>query len=424
MYAAMPAVLKNAVEKSYIDCGWDMITSKNKYGVNLYPTFEDVSNNIKEIIDSSEYDTDNKGAYKGSLLTRLNSLCNGINGIIFSANEIAEEELFEKNVIVDLSRVGSTETKSLIMGMMVLKLQEYRMSSATTMNADLKHLTVLEEAHNLLRRTSNEQNVEGNNLLSKSVEMLSNAIAEMRTYGEGFIIADQAPGLMDMSVIRNTNTKIILRLPDCSDRELVGKASNLNEDQITELSKIPCGVAAVYQNEWIQPVLCKVKYYDTETQSYEMHPDESIMNDYPEKDIEQSLLDLIMKKVMCENDDKTNIDALKSQIIYSQLKTIVKKDFLDFIHSNYENNIDTLRTLAYDFFSAGDAIEEAKNENDIQEWVRSVVEKLQPSLDSYSKNDVDLIVALILYEQALRDCSYESVFNRFTEVYMDQGGVH
>ena len=39
-------------------------------------------------------------------------------------------------------------------------------------------------------------------------------IAEMRTYGEGFIIADQAPGLMDLSVIRNTNTKIIMRLPE------------------------------------------------------------------------------------------------------------------------------------------------------------------------------------------------------------------
>ena len=94
------------------------------------------------------------------------------------------------------------------------------------------HITVLEEAHNILRRTSIEQSAEGSNILGKSVEMISNAIAEMRTYGEGFIIADQAPGLMDMSVIRNTNTKIIMRLPDQADRELVGKAANLNDDQI------------------------------------------------------------------------------------------------------------------------------------------------------------------------------------------------
>ena len=71
--------------------------------------------------------------------------------------------------------------------------------------------------------------------------MLANAIAEMRTYGEGFIIADQAPGLMDLSVIRNTNTKIIMRLPDFSDRELVGKSANLNDDHRTrQITKGRC----------------------------------------------------------------------------------------------------------------------------------------------------------------------------------------
>ena len=268
MYAAMPAVLKDAIEKSYEDCGWDLIESKNKYDKSYYPTFSDVARNISNIIDSSEYDNENKGAYKGSLLTRLQSLSNGINGLIFSANEITSEELFDKNTIIDLSRVGSSETKSLIMGMLVLKLQEYRMASSKTNNNPLKHITILEEAHNILKKTSTEQPVEGGNLVGKSVEMISNAIAEMRTFGEGFIIVDQAPGLMDMSVIRNTNTKIIMRLPDQGDRELVGKAANLNEDQIKELSKLPCGVGAVYQNEWINPVLCKVSLVETKNKKY------------------------------------------------------------------------------------------------------------------------------------------------------------
>ena len=43
----------------------------------------------------------------------------------------------------------------------------------------------------------------------------------------------------------------------------MGKAANLNDDQITELAKLPCGVAAVYQNEWIQPVLCKIDRFDS-----------------------------------------------------------------------------------------------------------------------------------------------------------------
>lgn len=268
MYAAMPAVLKGAVEKSYADCGWNLNTSKNKYGEEIFPTFADVAANVKVVIDTSEYDNENKGAYKGSLLTRLQSLTNGINGMVFVQDEIKAEDLFDKNVIVDLSRVGSSETKSLIMGMLMLKLQEYRMTNVDNINEPLKHITVLEEAHNILKRTSAEQVSEGANLIGKSVEMLANAIAEMRTYGEGFIIVDQAPGLLDMSVIRNTNTKIIMRLPDLTDRELVGKAANLSDDQIMELAKLPCGVAAVYQNEWVQPVLCKVKKYKGSEEPY------------------------------------------------------------------------------------------------------------------------------------------------------------
>ncbi len=258
MYAAMPAVLKDAVERSYEDCGWDLATSANPYGQGLYPSFADVARNVREVIDSSEYDAENKGAYKGSLLTRINSLCNGINGMIFASDEVPAQTLFNGKTIVDLSRVGSSETKALLMGVLVLKLQEWRMSQGIPANAGLQHLTVLEEAHNLLRRTSFEQGQEGGNLAGKSVEMLSNAIAEMRTYGEGFVIADQAPGLLDPSAIRNTNTKVVLRLPEGSDRELVGGAEALSDAQVKELARLPRGVAAVYQNNWIEAVLCKV----------------------------------------------------------------------------------------------------------------------------------------------------------------------
>lgn len=268
MYAAMPAVLKDAVERSYVDCGWDLASSQNPFGDGLYPSFADVARNVRLAIDTSDYDAENKGAYKGSLLTRLRSLTTGINGMIFTADEVPADQLFEEDTIVDLSRVGSAETKSLLMGMIVLKLQEHRMTSGIPMNSGLRHMTVLEEAHNLLKRTSSEQPVEGGNLLGKSVEMIANAIAEMRTYGEGFVIADQAPGLLDMAAIRNTNTKIIMRLPDLTDRELVGRAANLNDNQIAELAKLPRGVAAVYQNEWVQPVLCRVDYYKTPGSRY------------------------------------------------------------------------------------------------------------------------------------------------------------
>lgn len=423
MYAAMPAVLKSAVEKSYQDCGWDLMRSQNKYGEMLYPSFVDVAYNIKEIIDNSEFDTDNKGAYKGSLLTRLESLTNGINGMIFTCDEISNEDLFDKNVIVDLSRVGSSETKSLIMGMLVLKLQEYRMIS-NEMNVDFRHLTVLEEAHNLLKRTSTEQSSESANLLGKSVEMLSNAIAEMRTYGEGFIIADQAPGLMDMSVIRNTNTKIIMRLPDQTDRELVGKAANLNEDQIKELAKLPCGVAAIYQNEWVQPVLCKVDRFTANDKRYTFTPDNDVYLDAEVKTVSESLLDCIMDKELFRKSNKRDISLLKSRVIKSKLSKEVKKDFIEYLKSDDENRLETLRLLIFDFLEAEEAIKESRQCNDINEWIHNVVDNLKPSVKQYSSYQIDLAMALILNEQSLRDTSYENILGKFTDIYKIEGGVY
>lgn len=424
MYAAMPAVLKSAVEKSYADCGWNLTLSQNRYKEMLYPSFADVARNIREIIDSSEYDAENKGAYKGSLLTRLQSLTNGINGMIFTCDDISDRDLFDRNVIIDLSRVGSSETKSLIMGMLVLKLQEYRMAGAAGMNSELNHITVLEEAHNLLKRTSTEISSESANLMGKSVEMLANAIAEMRTYGEGFIIADQAPGLLDLSVIRNTNTKIIMRLPDRSDRELVGGAANLNDDQIVELAKLPCGVAAIYQNEWIQPVLCKVNKFEMPQEMYSYSPDnEGPQMDYDGSMAAESLLDCIMNREIFQQKNRKDLIKLKFMIIKSKLDINVKRDFIEYISSSDENAIGSLRHLVYDFFAAGEAIKASEHCSEIMDWVHSVVSGLKPLITNYSSEQIDLVLSMILYEQSLRDSAYQNIFCRFTEIYSKEGRV-
>lgn len=379
MYAAMPAVLKEAVEKSYIDCGWNLTESVNEYGNDMYPTFADVTRNIRTIIDSSEYDSENKGAYKGSLITRLKSLTNGINGQIFTANEISNETLFDKNVIIDLSRVGSTETKSLIMGLLVLKLQEYRMNQGSS---ELKHVTVLEEAHNLLKRTSTEQNSENANLLGKSVEMLTNSIAEMRAFGEGFIIADQAPALLDMAVIRNTNTKIILRLPDQDDRELVGKAANLNDDQITELAKLPCGVAAVYQNEWVEPVLCKVDEFQKQDTPYSYEK--------PAKDIAKSYLDFKLKiaDLLCNGksiEDEMKIKELNDRLNVLNINSSTKVQILHSVRSPLESPRYTkLAPIVTELFPC---LKEAfvasfERTSDTEKWTIDVDNAIRTQLDS------------------------------------------
>lgn len=335
MYAAMPAVLKDAVLSAYEDCGWDLAESVNRISDELFPTFADLERELWTVIENSAYSDELKGNYIGSLVTRIKSLTNGLNGQIFASDEIDNKLLFDENVIIDLSRIGSLETKSLIMGILVMRLNEYRMSEATEMNSKLKHVTVLEEAHNILKRVSTEQNSESSNVSGKSVEMLSNAIAEMRTYGEGFIIADQSPNAVDVSAIRNTNTKIIMRLPDEVDRRLAGKAAALKDEQLDEIAKLPKGVAVVYQNDWIEPVLCKVNKFEGKEELY------NYTREYAEKidecKLKQELLKLLLKTKV--NQEITpNIEYIDNTLTKSKLSTIQKIEILEFLDEYRKTN--------------------------------------------------------------------------------------
>lgn len=325
MYAAMPAVLKDAVLRSYESCGWDMLTSKPKYS-GLFPTFSDVLKELRTVIHNSDYSADTKGDYIGALETRLRSLTNGINEHIFSNSHcINDADLFDQNVIVDLCRVGASETRSLIMGMLILKLSEYRMVQANgKMNQPLQHITVLEEAHNLLKRTSKEQSQEGSNLLGKSVEMIACAIAEMRTYGEGFIIADQSPAALDEAAIKNTNTKIIMSLPDGNDREIAGRAVGLTDEQIDEIARLPVGVGIVFQNNWSEAVMCQIEEFQNKNNS--MRPNE------PDTLINKSNLDIdIISLLLLPINRKPNIENIEEQIIKSSLTSTHKCRVLDML---------------------------------------------------------------------------------------------
>jgi DNA helicase HerA-like ATPase len=259
LYAAMPSILKSAFELSYIKHGWDLNNSFYiDRGNGKYPTFSDVIGTLAEVITSSKFAGEARSNYEGALGTRIRSLTNGLFRQIFSSESIPDNVLFDKKTIIDLSRIQSPETKALIMGILVLKLTEYRRSTATTTNSVLKHITILEEAHHLLKKTSTDQGQESSNVQGKSVEMISNSIAEMRTYGEGFIIVDQSPTTLDVSAVKNTNTKIIMNLPEANDCEVVGRSISLNDDQIRELSKLQQGVAVVFQRRWAEAVLTKI----------------------------------------------------------------------------------------------------------------------------------------------------------------------
>ena len=240
-----------------------------------------------------------------------------------SVNDIDEEYLFDHNTIVDLSRVSSLETKSLLMGVLILKLNEYRMCTSEE-NQPLRHVTVMEEAHNILKRSPTGGS-EGSNVQAKSVEMISSAIAEMRTYGEGFIIVDQSPTAVDVSAVKNTNTKIIMRLPDYEDCKIAGLSMGLNDSQIREISRFPMGVAVVYQNNWVEAVLTQI---DKSEEQY--HQTDLITDDYALAVIKGQLaVELIFQyETGLAADEGFQLDDLLEVINNSDINASKKQDIV------------------------------------------------------------------------------------------------
>ena len=265
MYDAMPAFFKDAILKSYEAVGWDLGSSTFEGDDPEYPDFEVLAEQLEYLINASDYASDIKSNYRGALITRVKSLTVGLNKYMFTTNQTPYEVLFDQNCILDISRVKSMETKALLMGLVVYSLNEYRMDQRKGSNRRLEHVTVLEEAHNLLKNTSGQDS----DLIGKSVEMLTQTIAEIRTFGEGFIIVDQSPSSVDIAAIKNTNTKIVLRTPEANDREAIGRSMGLTEDQVNEIAKLPRGVAVVFQNNWISPVLTMINKAEGEERPYD-----------------------------------------------------------------------------------------------------------------------------------------------------------
>ncbi|RSK29283.1 ATP-binding protein [Bacillus sp. HMF5848] len=398
MYDAMPAFFKNAILKSYEEVGWDLGSSTFEGDEVEYPDFEILAEQLEELIGETDYSAEVKGNYTGALTTRVKSLTIGLNKFIFTNEQTPYEKLFDENCILDISRVKSSETKALIMGLIVYILNEYRVDRKSENNVGLKHVTVLEEAHNLLRNTS----VSGeSDLIGKSVEMLTNTIAEIRTYGEGFIIVDQSPSSVDIAAIKNTNTKLVLRTPEANDREAVGRSMGLTPDQVNEIAKLPSGVAVVYQNDWISPVLTMVDKANVKESPY-INKNLTVI-----KPIRESRTE-IMKAIM---EPWLPHDQIKHGELISALNSIevsrVNRKLLSIMIATYtnhqghiiwdESSVPTLQNLLFDILSLSKTTFDGFVESGNPDTLRAFVQKKTTGL---MKEQIDEICSVLTMKGA------------------------
>lgn len=269
MFGSLPSILRQAFEEVYIDCGWDLELSKRVIKREKeFPTFADMIPVAERIIDESGYSANSISEYKGALTMRIRKMMTGFEGRIFSQPKgIDDKVLFDGYTVVDLSDIGNAETRSIIMGILIIRLREYRYAHQNDNNVGLKHITVLEEAHNILKRCSHETSLDSANVQGASVGMLVDCIAEMRSVGEGMMIIDQSPGAVDEAAIKNTAIKIAMRLPEKNDCEAIGNALSLSPEQTLELSRLDVGVAAVFHVGWSETVLGRMGQIWKETEA-------------------------------------------------------------------------------------------------------------------------------------------------------------
>lgn len=249
-----PQVLSAALTRCYEQLGWDLALGEPRTpGVRpRYPTLADLQHAAEQVVDEIGYSERITDDIRGFIRVRLSSLRLGTTGRFFeSGHPLNFDALLKNNVVFEIEDVGDDRDKAFLMGTVLIRLIEHLRLEQRRRGGimPLQHITVIEEAHRLLRRT------EETGPAAHAVEMFAGLLAEIRAYGEGLIIAEQIPSKLLPDVIKNTAIKIVHRLPAQDDRDAVGATMNITTTQSEYLVTLQPGHAAVFTDGMDYPLL-------------------------------------------------------------------------------------------------------------------------------------------------------------------------
>lgn len=257
LYAAMPNILEQCLVLVYQHCGWDFIQNENRFAAELpenmlYPTFSDLCKEVETYINNAKFGEELKGNYRGALLSRLQSFTSGPKGMLLNtASHLPCDELSRGKVVISLDSLADDADKSIVMGVIIAQYYEYlKVRCMGSTRKELQHIVVIEEAHHLFAgdaapSSSSSERGGGQSSSQELVKTLNNMLAEIRAYGEGFIIVDQSPSALHSSVLKNTGIKIAHRIDYGQDIEAMRNALLLDKED-RELAALCPGQALVH----------------------------------------------------------------------------------------------------------------------------------------------------------------------------------
>jgi len=256
-----PQIISQALQRAYEDCGWDPVTGGGRPGAPAgpaVPTIAQLQGAALDVIEDVGYGRELRADVRGFVDVRLRSLRTGSAGRFFEGGHPADiAELLRRNVVLAIEDVANDEDKAFLIGTLIIRLVEHlRLRARTAPVEGLAHVIVIEEAHRLLR--ASREGASGH-----AVELFASLLAEIRAYGEGIIVVEQIPAKLVPDVVKNTALKVLHRLPAQDDREVVGAAMNLDDDQSRQVVSLRPGVAAVFADGMDRPLRIRVPYGGT-----------------------------------------------------------------------------------------------------------------------------------------------------------------
>lgn len=308
-YGPMPYILEKCLYNIYTKKGWNLTLGfhpcltggngglsifnenevKDKYAVKahkyLFPMMQDLKNEVDYYIENEmSYEGEVKGNIRSAIKARIDSLCVGAKGFMFNTYDIMNfDDLLGKNTVLELEGLADDADKAFALGLLIMYVNEYRQVKKEIGEVKgLEHLLVIEEAHRLLKNVSTENNEDLGNPKGKAVEHFSNMLAEMRSYGQGVIVAEQIPSKLAPDVIKNSSNKIIHRIVAMDDQEAVANTIGVEVENAIYLGNQKVGYALCHKEGMVQPVIVKInevkKNNITDTNLYERDIEGKLFN--------------------------------------------------------------------------------------------------------------------------------------------------
>lgn len=250
MPTPLDMIFLKAVRTCYIEYGWKDYSKYGDEDVTVFGLYEFILT-FKKIIEGMNYSKDVKGNIESGGLLRLMNLIEQNANIYDTVNTVPIEDLLKTPTVIELNSIDNEEQKSLIMALLLINICVYTKHNFQG-NGVLKNIMLIDEAHVLLSGGASKSDTDVDSK-SSTIRALQNMIAEIRSYGTGIIIADQAPSKVSREIVANTDIKIAFRLVQSTEKELIADSTNMSEKAMQQLSGLKVGEAFVYYGKLEYP---------------------------------------------------------------------------------------------------------------------------------------------------------------------------